>query len=114
VASSAGSTEWRLKTHLSGFDHLYLAGAWTDTGFSTECIEAAVMSGMQASRAISGSPARVRGEHFLHQSLVSRLGEILALALEGALVVATIFQEVLAGMTVAELSSMRRRSRRVK
>jgi hypothetical protein len=33
---------------------------------NTECIEAAVMSGMQASRALCGSPERVYGEDFLH------------------------------------------------
>jgi uncharacterized protein with NAD-binding domain and iron-sulfur cluster len=63
--STACSTGWRLKTDASGFRHLYLAGAWIDTGFNTECIEAAVMSGKQASRAICGSPAIVEGEHFM-------------------------------------------------
>jgi uncharacterized protein with NAD-binding domain and iron-sulfur cluster len=63
--SAAGSTGWRLKTDASGFRHLFLAGAWIDTGFNTECVEAAVMSGKQASRAICGSPAVVEGEHFM-------------------------------------------------
>jgi hypothetical protein len=63
--SAACSTGWRLKTDASGFRHLYLAGSWIDTGFNTECIEAAVMSGKQASRAICGSPAIVEGEHFM-------------------------------------------------
>jgi len=66
VSSAAGSTQWRMKTDGSGFAHLYLAGAWIDTGFNTECLEAAVMSGKQASRAICGSPAVVTGEGFLH------------------------------------------------
>ena len=35
---------------------LYLAGDWTRNGFNIGAVEAAVMSGMQASRAISGSP----------------------------------------------------------
>ena len=48
-----------------GFAHLVLAGAWTDTGLNTECIEAAVMSGMQASRSLCGSPETVVGEDFL-------------------------------------------------
>jgi uncharacterized protein with NAD-binding domain and iron-sulfur cluster len=64
-SSAAGSTGWRLKTDASGFRHLFLAGAWIDTGFNTECVEAAVMSGKQASRAICGSPAFVEGEHFM-------------------------------------------------
>ena len=68
VASSAGTTAYRLKADDSGFDHLYLAGSWIDTGFNTECIEAAVMSGMQAARAICGQPTSVPGENFLHPS----------------------------------------------
>jgi uncharacterized protein with NAD-binding domain and iron-sulfur cluster len=65
VASTAGSTQWRLATDASGFDNLYLAGAWIDTGFNTECIEAAVMSGMQAARAVSGASFAIEGEDFL-------------------------------------------------
>ena len=65
ASSAAGTTQWRLKAGESGFAHLVLAGAWTDTGLNTECIEAAVMSGMQASRALCGSPNRVFGEDFL-------------------------------------------------
>jgi uncharacterized protein with NAD-binding domain and iron-sulfur cluster len=65
VASAAGSTRWRLATDASGFDKLYLAGTWIDTGFNTECIEAAVISGMQAARAISGASFAVPGEDFL-------------------------------------------------
>jgi len=34
-------------------------------GFNTECIEAAVMSGMQAARAISGASFAIPGEDFL-------------------------------------------------
>ncbi|WP_213737669.1 FAD-dependent oxidoreductase [Bradyrhizobium sp. dw_411] len=66
VATSAGSSAWRLKTDQSGFDNLYLAGAWIDTGFNTECVEAAVMSGMQAARAITGEDKTIPGETFLH------------------------------------------------
>jgi uncharacterized protein with NAD-binding domain and iron-sulfur cluster len=65
VSSAAGTTRWRLKPEESGFAHLVLAGAWTDTGLNTECVEAAVMSGMQASRALCGAPHRVFGEDFL-------------------------------------------------
>jgi uncharacterized protein with NAD-binding domain and iron-sulfur cluster len=64
VSSAAGTTRWRLKAGESGFAHLVLAGAWTDTGLNTECVEAAVMSGKQASRVLSGSPERVFGEDF--------------------------------------------------
>jgi uncharacterized protein with NAD-binding domain and iron-sulfur cluster len=65
VSSAAGTTRWRLKAGESGFAHLTLAGAWTDTGLNTECVEAAVMSGMQASRVLCGSPETVFGEDFL-------------------------------------------------
>ena len=64
--SPAGSTQWRLRADNSGFGHLFLAGAWIDTGFNVECIEAAVMSGKQAARAITGSESTIVGEDFLH------------------------------------------------
>jgi uncharacterized protein with NAD-binding domain and iron-sulfur cluster len=66
VSSAAGSTQFRLKAGQSGFYGLYLAGSWIDVGFNTECVEAAVMSGMQAARAICGSPRTIPGEDFLH------------------------------------------------
>lgn len=55
--SVAGSTKHRLYANESGFDNLTLAGDWTRNGFNVGCIEATVMSGMQASNAISGHPA---------------------------------------------------------
>lgn len=60
--SVAGSTEKRLFPHQSHFDNLILAGDWTRTGLNAGCIESAVMSGMQASRAICGKPEKVVGE----------------------------------------------------
>lgn len=65
VGSAAGTTQYRLKAGHSGFANLTLAGCWIDTGFNTTCIEAAVMSGMQASRAVCGAPAHVVGEDLL-------------------------------------------------
>ena len=62
--SPAGSTQWRLRADNSGFGHLFLAGAWIDTGFNVECIEAAVMSGKQAARAITGSESNDRRRGF--------------------------------------------------
>jgi uncharacterized protein with NAD-binding domain and iron-sulfur cluster len=93
VASAAGSTRWRLATDASGFDKLYLAGTWIDTGFNTECIEAAVMSGMQAARAISGASFAIPGEDFLRfgydpLSLIA-LGIETGLSLLGAVCSAT-------------------------
>jgi len=62
VQTIAGTTRLRLQAGRSGFDNLALAGDWTDTGFNVGCVEAATMSGMQASRAISGHPRVVIGE----------------------------------------------------
>ena len=66
TGSPAGSTRWRLGTDRSGFDHLFLAGSWIDTGFNIESIETAVISGKQAARAIIGAGAAIDGEDFLH------------------------------------------------
>jgi uncharacterized protein with NAD-binding domain and iron-sulfur cluster len=83
VASAAGSTRWRLATNASGFDRLYLAGTWIDTGFNTECIEAAVISGMQAARAISGASFEISGEKFLR--FRNDLLSLIALAAESGI-----------------------------
>jgi uncharacterized protein with NAD-binding domain and iron-sulfur cluster len=55
----------RLAPDRSGFDNLVLAGDWTRTSINAGCVEAAVMSGMSASRALCGYPQRIHGEHFL-------------------------------------------------
>ncbi|AFZ56040.1 NAD(P)-binding protein [Anabaena cylindrica FACHB-243] len=52
VLSVPQSTKYRLKTDESGFDNLYLAGDWINNGYNAGCVEATVMSGMQATRAI--------------------------------------------------------------
>jgi uncharacterized protein with NAD-binding domain and iron-sulfur cluster len=62
VMSVVGSTQHRLRADESGFKNLYFAGDWLKTGINAGCVEAAVMGGMQASRAISGSPAVIKGE----------------------------------------------------
>jgi uncharacterized protein with NAD-binding domain and iron-sulfur cluster len=62
VLSLPKSTRYRLKAGESGFANLYLAGDWLNTGINAGCIEAAVMGGRQASRALSGSPQTVFGE----------------------------------------------------
>lgn len=59
VLSVPGSTRFRLPAGESGFANLYLAGDWTATRLSSGCIESAVESGMDAARAICGSPALV-------------------------------------------------------
>ena len=62
VLSLPGSTAARLGSHDSDFPNLYLAGDWTLTGLNCGCVEAAVMSGLQASQAISGYPEHIAGE----------------------------------------------------
>jgi len=52
VLSVPGSTKYRLKTDESGFANLYLTGDWIDNGYNSGCVEATVMSAMQAARAI--------------------------------------------------------------
>lgn len=62
VLSVAGSTKYRLKSGESGFDNLFLAGDWTHNGLNVGCVESAALSGVQASRAISGYPEDIPGE----------------------------------------------------
>jgi uncharacterized protein with NAD-binding domain and iron-sulfur cluster len=62
VLSVKGSTAYRLGSDESGFANLYLAGDWTRNGLNAGCVEAAVISGLQAARAICGYPRVVVGE----------------------------------------------------
>ena len=63
VLSLKGTSQHRLRPGGSGVKNLFLVGSWTDNGFNLSCVEAATMSGMEASRAISGVPQEVFGEH---------------------------------------------------
>jgi uncharacterized protein with NAD-binding domain and iron-sulfur cluster len=54
VLSTKGSIKHRLKSDRSGFDNLFLAGDWTLNGLNIGCVEAAVVSGLEAARAITG------------------------------------------------------------
>jgi len=65
VLSLPDTNQYRIKADNSGFEHLILAGNWIDTGFNIACIETAVMSGMQAARAITGKPEYIAGEDML-------------------------------------------------
>jgi uncharacterized protein with NAD-binding domain and iron-sulfur cluster len=56
------SIRYRLEPGESGFSNLYLAGDWVFTGINGGCVEAAVMGGMKAARAICGSPADIPGD----------------------------------------------------
>lgn len=57
-----GSVQYRLRPHESGYENLVLAGDWTKIGLDGGCVEGAVMSGMQASRSICGTPGVIAGE----------------------------------------------------
>lgn len=62
VMSVVGSTAHRIAADGSGFSNLYLTGDWIKTGLNAGCVEAAVMAGMQASRAMIGYPKIIKGE----------------------------------------------------
>jgi uncharacterized protein with NAD-binding domain and iron-sulfur cluster len=62
VLSVPGSSQHRLRPDRSGFANLYLAGDWTECTLNAGCVEAAVISGMIAARAITGSPLEIIGE----------------------------------------------------
>ena len=63
VQSVPGSDKYRMRPDESGYDNLVLAGDWTDCGMNAGCIEAAVMSGLQAANALLGRGRyhRIRG-----------------------------------------------------
>jgi uncharacterized protein with NAD-binding domain and iron-sulfur cluster len=63
VQSVPGSDKYRLRSDESGYDNMVLAGDWTDSGMNAGCIEAAVMSGLQAANALLGRGRfhRIRG-----------------------------------------------------
>jgi len=63
VLSVAGSSVYRLASDATGLDNLFLAGDWLRTGLDSGCVEAAVMGGMQAARAIGGYPADILGDN---------------------------------------------------
>jgi uncharacterized protein with NAD-binding domain and iron-sulfur cluster len=56
VQALPGSDRHRLRTDASGCTNLFLAGDWIDTGLNVGCIEAAVLSGLQAANAVLGRP----------------------------------------------------------
>jgi hypothetical protein len=54
VQSLPGSGVHRIAADASGFDNLAIAGDWTDSGLNAGCIEAAVISGLQAANTVLG------------------------------------------------------------
>lgn len=65
VMCTPGSDAYRLRSDESGFENLMLAGDWTDNGINAGCIEAAVLSGLQAANALLGRPRTHRITGFL-------------------------------------------------
>jgi uncharacterized protein with NAD-binding domain and iron-sulfur cluster len=63
VQSLPGTDRYRLRSDESGYDNLVLAGDWTDSGLNAGCIEAAVLSGLQAANSLLGRGRyhRIRG-----------------------------------------------------
>jgi uncharacterized protein with NAD-binding domain and iron-sulfur cluster len=62
VLTPAGSVRHRLPSDRSGFENLVLAGDWTKNGIDGGCVEAAVVSGMQAARGVIGVQNPITGE----------------------------------------------------
>lgn len=62
VIAKAGTASVRLQPGNTGFDNLSIAGEWADSGVNISSIEAAVITGMRVSRALTGQPQRIPGE----------------------------------------------------
>jgi uncharacterized protein with NAD-binding domain and iron-sulfur cluster len=62
VLTLPGSTKYRLAPDQSGFANLYLAGDWTCSGIDIGCLEAAVLSGIQAGEAIASPDGKLHHE----------------------------------------------------
>jgi uncharacterized protein with NAD-binding domain and iron-sulfur cluster len=56
VIHTPGSWRSRISPFDMTYDNLTIAGDWTDSGFHSGCVEGAVMSGLLAAHALSGSP----------------------------------------------------------
>jgi len=62
VLSAPGSNRHRLRPHESGYENLVMTGDWTLTSISAGCVEGTVMSGKDASRALTGFPRQIVGD----------------------------------------------------
>ncbi len=62
ILSTSTGIGYRPVTGAAGLKNLSFAGDWTNNGFNISSVEGAVMSGLQASRAISGYPTDIIGE----------------------------------------------------
>ena len=61
VLTPAGSVKHRLPSGESGFENLALAGDWTRNGIDGGCVEAAVISGIEAAESITGVAHAIPG-----------------------------------------------------
>jgi uncharacterized protein with NAD-binding domain and iron-sulfur cluster len=52
----------RIRPDETGFRNMVAAGEWTHNGYEVGCVEGAVMSGLIAAKALSGSPAAILGQ----------------------------------------------------
>lgn len=62
VLSEPGATKYRLRPHETGIKNLLHVGDHTFTGVNAGCVEAAVMSGMAASRTLCSYPRKIPGD----------------------------------------------------
>lgn len=62
IFAAPGTLKYRMKSDETGYENLFLAGDWTKNGLNVGAMESAVMSGMQASRAICGHPQKIAYE----------------------------------------------------
>lgn len=63
--AAVGNSSLRLEADASGLTNLVLCGTWTRTGLNTTCVEAAVMAGMAAARAIDREARAPRADRFM-------------------------------------------------
>jgi hypothetical protein len=74
VLTPAGSVVHRLPSDDSGFENLMLAGDWTRNGIDGGCVEAAVISGIEAVAGLTGEKASIpgRGDGWLRPRAIER------------------------------------------
>lgn len=82
VLSLPGTSTYRLRADASGYANLVLAGDWTDNGLNAGCIEAAVVSGLQAANAVLGRGLLdgVAGFYPTHRAMEARVAAPAAVA----------------------------------
>jgi uncharacterized protein with NAD-binding domain and iron-sulfur cluster len=78
VQSLPGSGVHRLQVDQSGVHNLVLAGDWTNCGLNAGCVEAAVMSGLEAANVVAGRPLTmgVAGRWYGLDEQAGRMGAV--------------------------------------